>query len=179
MKDKLIFIVAVAAVIALVGIVFPQHTMNKAIAFEETVETALSDVNVQEKRRVDLVYNLADCVKQYDKYEADILKELADNMKMGNDSGEDVMTSLKAISYSYPELQSQKNYQNLMTELALSENLISQARQNYNQSVSNYRQYVRKFPHSFFLSMTGYEIKDYSRMKFEVSEDAPRDLFGN
>lgn len=48
-----------------------QSLQNKAVALEEQVNTASSDIKVQEKRRVDLVYNLADCVKQYDKHEAE------------------------------------------------------------------------------------------------------------
>ena len=66
MKEKLMVLGAVAAVILLVLLIFPQHTKNKAIALEETVETARSDIKVQEKRRIDLIFNLADCVKQYE-----------------------------------------------------------------------------------------------------------------
>ena len=178
MKEKLMILGTVAAVILLLGLVFPQHTRNKAIALEETVETAKSDIKVQEKRRVDLIFNLADCVKQYDKHEAETLTEMANSMNPGSDAG-DVIASLKAVSYSYPELQSQQNYQNLMTELALTENMISQSRQNYNLAVNHYKQYVRKFPQSTFISMTGYEVQDYERLDYKAPEDAPKNIFGN
>lgn len=179
MKEKLMILGAIIAVIALVVFVFPQHTRNKAIALEETVETAMSDIKVCEKRRVDLIYNLADCVKQYDRHEAETLKEMAEGMNPGSDTGNDVLASLKAVAYDYPELQSQKNYQNLMTELALTENMISQSRQNYNMAVNHYRQYVRKFPQSTFIAMTGYEVQDYERLDYGAPEDAPKDIFGN
>ena len=178
MKEKLMILGTVVAVVLLLFLVFPQHTRNKAIALEETVETAKSDIKVQEKRRVDLIFNLADCVKQYDKHESETLTEMANNMNPGSDAG-DVIASLKAVSYSYPELQSQKNYQNLMTELALTENMISQSRQNYNLAVNHYKQYVRKFPHSTFISMTGYEVQDYERLDYKAPEDAPKNIFGN
>ena len=178
MKEKLMILGTVAAVILLLFLVFPQHTRNKAIALEETVETARSDIKVQEKRRVDLIFNLADCVKQYDKHESETLKEMANNMNPGSDAG-NVIASLKAVSYNYPELQSQQNYQNLMTELALTENLISQSRQNYNLAVNHYKQYVRKFPHSTFISMAGYEVQDYERLDYKAPEDAPKNIFGN
>ena len=50
-----------------------QSSQNRAFALEEQVNTAQSDIKVQEKRRIDLVYNLADCVKQYDKHESETL----------------------------------------------------------------------------------------------------------
>ena len=55
-----------------------QSSQNRAIALEEQVNTASSDIKVQEKRRVDLVYNLADCVKQYDTHESETLKAIVD-----------------------------------------------------------------------------------------------------
>ena len=69
---KLILII-VAGILAVVmlGVFGVQSSQNKAFSLEEQVNTADSDIKVQEKRRVDLVYNLVDCVKQYDKHEAD------------------------------------------------------------------------------------------------------------
>ena len=55
-----------------------QGTQNKAFTLEEQVNTAQSDIRVQEKRRVDLVYNLADCVMQYDKHEAETLTAIVE-----------------------------------------------------------------------------------------------------
>lgn len=179
MKEKLMILGSIIAVLLLAFLVFPQHTRNKAIALEETVETAMSDIKVQEKRRVDLIFNLADCVKKYDRHEAETLTEMAKSMNPGSDSGNDVMASLKAVSYNYPELQSQHNYQNLMLELSLTENMISQSRQNYNLSVDHYRQYVRKFPQSMYISMTRYEVKDYERLDYGAPEDAPQNIFEN
>lgn len=66
-KLILIIVVGIAAV-ALMTVFGVQSSQNKAFALEEQVNTASSDIKVQEKRRVDLVYNLADCVKQYDRH---------------------------------------------------------------------------------------------------------------
>ena len=57
---------------------FIQSTRNCAITLEEAVKTATSDVKVQEKRRIDLIYNLVDCVKNYDAHEAEVLSGLAE-----------------------------------------------------------------------------------------------------
>ena len=91
-KMPLICIGAVIAVL-IMGFFWVQSFQNKAIGLEESVYTAESDIKVQEKRRVDLVYNLADCVRQYDAHEAETVTELADNMSKGN-SIENVSTSL-------------------------------------------------------------------------------------
>ena len=67
---KLPLIIAVGVIAIVIMSVFAvQSSQNKAIVLEEQVSTAMSDIKVQEKRRVDLVYNLVDCVKQYDKHE--------------------------------------------------------------------------------------------------------------
>jgi len=66
---KMILIVlAIIAAVALLCVFGVQSAQNKAYALEESVAAAMADVQVQEKRRVDLVYNLADCVMQYDKH---------------------------------------------------------------------------------------------------------------
>ena len=76
-KLGVIIAVGILAVI-MAGIFTVQGAQNKAFALEEQVNTAQSDIRVQEKRRVDLVYNLADCVMQYDKHEAETLKAIVD-----------------------------------------------------------------------------------------------------
>lgn len=172
-----LIIVAVLIAVAIASIFAVQSSQNRAIGLEETVHTAYSDVEVQEKRRVDLVYNLADCVKQYDAHESKTLTELAENMSKGN-SVENVSTSIAAITYSYPDLKSNKTYKQLMNELSITENLIAQSRENYNKSVGTYNKYVNKFPARIFLSWTGYEIEDFERLEFNAPSDAPQNLFG-
>ena len=84
LKIILISIISVLCVIIL-GIFAINGVQNKAINLEEQVKTASSDIKVQEKRRVDLVYNLADCVKQYDKHEAETLQAIVEGRsKDGN-----------------------------------------------------------------------------------------------
>ena len=80
MKNWKLPVIIVAGVLAVILLcVFAvQGSQNKAFALEEQVNTAQSDIKVQEKRRVDLVYNLADCVKQYDKHEAETLAAIAE-----------------------------------------------------------------------------------------------------
>lgn len=174
---KLPAIIGAAVVAVILTCVFAvQSAQNRAISLEEAVYTAESDIKVQEKRRVDLVYNLADCVKEYDQHESETLESLAGSMSSGN-SLEDVETSIAAITYAYPELKSNENYKELMNELTITENLIAQSRENYNQSVTAYNRYVKKFPVRVFLDWTGYVPQQFERLDYQAPEDAPKGLF--
>lgn len=70
-KMKLGIIITISAILVIVLAIFGiQSSQNRAFILEEQVNTAQSDIKIQEKRRVDLIYNLVDCVKEYDKHEA-------------------------------------------------------------------------------------------------------------
>lgn len=166
-------IIIAAALTFTVGI---QSAQNRAIGLEESVYTAESDIKVQEKARVDKVYNLADCVKQYDRHESDTLNQLADKMSKGNQI-ENVSTALAAVTYSYPELKSNENYKQLMQELTVIENQLSQYRENYNSNVKTYNSYVKRFPARVFLSWTGYKVQNFERLDYQAPVSAPTKLF--
>lgn len=154
-----------------------QSSQNKAFALEEQVNTAQSDIEVQEKRRVDLVYNLADCVKQYDKHEADTLTAIAEGRSSTSDI-ENVTMAITAVSEAYPELKSNANYKQFMNELSITENLIAEYRSNYNKQVKSYNRYVRTFPTRTFLSILGYEKQEYTYLEYDAPSTAPQNLFG-
>lgn len=176
-KLKLPLIIGAGVIAVILLCVFGvQSSQNKAIALEEQVNTAQSDIKVQEKRRVDLVYNLADCVKQYDKHEADTLTAIAEGRGSTGDI-ENVTTAITAVSEAYPELKSNENYKQLMNELAMTENLIAEYRSNYNKQIKEYNRYVRKFPTRMFLDMLGYEVMDYQYLDYNAPVDAPQNLF--
>lgn len=175
-----IVLIALAGIIAvsLMVVVGIQGVQNKAIALEEQVSSADSDIKVQEKRRINLVYNLADCVKQYDKHEADTLTAIVEKRGSAGDI-EDVTTAITAVSEAYPELKSNENYKELMNELSITENLIAEYRSNYNKQIKEYKRYVRKFPARVFLDMLGYEVQDYPYLDYDAPSDAPQNLFGD
>lgn len=175
---KLILII-VAGILAVVmlGVFGVQSSQNKAFSLEEQVNTADSDIKVQEKRRVDLVYNLVDCVKQYDKHEADTLTAIVEGRGSTGDI-ENVTTVIAAVSEAYPELKSNENYKELMNELSITENLIAEYRSNYNKQIKVYRRYVRKFPTRIFLDILGYEVQEYTYLDYDAPVDAPQNLFG-
>lgn len=174
---KVILIVAAGILaVILLGVFIVQSSQNKAIALEEQVNSADSDIKVQEKRRIDLVMNLVDCVKQYDKHEAETLKSVVEGRGKTGDI-EKVTTAITAVSEAYPELKSDSNYKELMNELSITENLIAEYRSNYNKQIKEYKRYVRKFPTRLFLSLLGYETQDYTYLDYDAPVDASQDLF--
>lgn len=177
-KNWKVMTIVAAGILAviLLGVFVIQSSQNKAFALEEQVNSADSDIKVQEKRRVDLVMNLVDCVKQYDKHEADTLKSVVDGRGKTGDI-ENVTTAITAVSEAYPELKSDSNYKELMNELSITENLIAEYRSNYNKQIKEYNRYVRKFPTRLFLSLLGYESQEYTYLDYAAPVDAPQDLF--
>lgn len=155
-----------------------QSSQNKAIALEQAVEIAESDIHVQEKRRFDLLPNLVDAVKQYDKHEAEVLQAIVDG-RSGAAGFENVSTAIAAVAEAYPELKSNENYKQYMTELATTENLIAQYRSNYNTQVGAYKRYIGGFPTRIFLDWTGYAPVEYEKLDYGAPADAPTNLFGD
>lgn len=174
-------IILLCIVLALVLIfVFVQTVRNRAIILEEAVKTALSDENVQEKRRVDLSYNLVDCVKNYDRHEAELLSKLAEKMQRGEETADrELQSTLHAVAFHYPELKSSELYRDLMNELSMTENLIARHRENFNAAVNDYHRYIRQFPANVLLPSLGYQEQSYERLHFTAPVDAPQNLFGD
>lgn len=173
-----VIIIAVIVAVALMFVFIFQGVQNHAIGLEEQITTAQSEIKIQEKRRADLIPNLVDCVQAYDEHEYNTLKDVIAQRGTNTDAAvQEVTTMINAVAEQYPQLQSNTNYQQLMTELATTENLIAQTRTNYNTWVSQYNTYIRKFPNSSILSMLGYERQTFEKLNFNVSSDAPTNLF--
>lgn len=175
-KMPIIVIGVIITIIIMLTFMF-MGVENNAIRAEEQVFVANSDVTVQEKRRVDLVYNLADIVKEYDKHESNTLKEVV--LARGESGGdiENASTVIKATAEQYPELKSNENYKELMNELSTTENLIAQHRSNYNRQIKEYNRMVRRFPNRQILSFLGYEKIDFGYLEYDAPQDAPQNLF--
>lgn len=150
---------------------------NKAIGIEEQIKAANSDIEIQEKRRVDLIYNLVDTVKEYDKHEYNTLKDVVAERGSKDSNISDVTTMISAVTESYPQLKSDGNYKQLMNELSITENKISNTRDNYNKQIREYNRYVRKFPNKQFLSLLGYETIDFDYLEFNTPSDSPQNIF--
>lgn len=179
MKVKLIIFGIIMTYIVLnIAIFFGVN--NRAVSLEEQVYKANSDIQIQEKRRTDLILNLVDCVKEYDKHEAEVIKaaveaRTSDQTEVGN-----VNTMLQAVAEAYPELKSNENYKELMNELSITENMIAEYRTTYNSQIRAYNKYVRKFPHKQILSVMGYEPIEFNYLEYSEAEtQSISNLFGD
>ncbi len=170
----LIIILAVVAVIALLGI----SSYNEIAKKGEAVDSAYADINVQLKRRTDLIPNLISTVKGYMAHEESIINSITEarsalvNAKTPKDQAKanseltNALSSLNVIVENYPDLKSNTNFIQLQDELAGTENRIAVSRKNYNDAVKDYNQSIIVFPKNIIASIAGFDKKDY----FEVSE---------
>lgn len=181
MKNKTTWIIVgiVLAVIFLIVGIFAGAN-NKAVFLEEQINGAQANINVAEKRRVDLVYNLVDAVQAYQDYEGKTLEAItAARSSVSNGDIDEAKVSINAVAEAYPELKANENYRQLMNELAMTENQIAQYRNNYNEQVRAYNKIIRSFPNNVILSILGYERIETTYTDYGAPVDAPQNLFDN
>ena len=179
MKKSVLIVLGIIEAALLLIAVSAVGINNRAISLEEQISGAEAQINVAEKRRVDLVYNLVDTVIAYQEYEGETMRAITEaraSARFGD--ADSAMTVLNAVSEQYPDLKANENYRQLMTELALTENSIAQYRNSYNEQVRAYNKFIRRFPNSLILSILGYSPIEAAYTDYDAPEDAPTDLFG-
>ena len=179
-KMVLIILAAIIGVFMLFGIV-AISSKNTAISLEESVQTAQSGIDVQLSNRFNKLSELAECVKQYDSHEYKTLVDVISSRgkQMSGAQAKECIAAFSRVEERYPELKSQANYKNLMTEISLTENHLAQHKKAYNEFVRDYKRHCRVFPASMFLSILGYEIQPfkYYEAAESVKDTKPLKLF--
>jgi LemA protein len=171
---KALITVAIIVAVVILAIVVVQSSRNRAIGLEEQIATAKSNIDVMQKRRADLIPNLIECVKAYDKHEYETLLAIIQARDTFSDhTTQELKTMIAAVAEAYPQLQSSENYRELMAELITTENQLANYRSNYNSQVRAYNRIIRQFPHNIFLNICGYYPVKYDYLDFESSPDAP------
>lgn len=157
----MIWIIVILAAIALYLFV----TYNSLVTAKVRIAEAFSQIDVQLKRRSDLIPNLVETVKGYTKHEREVLEEVTNaraalvNAKgveekaKANNQLADTLKSLFAVAENYPSLKASENYMALQEELADTENKIAYARQFYNSTVMDYNTKLQVFPTVLFGQM--------------------------
>ena len=181
MKTVLITLAAIIG-IGMIGLCMVMSSKNGAISLEENVNVAKSGIDVQLSNRFNKLHELASCVKKYDEHEYKTLMDVISKRGGKNMDGNGfkaTIANINAVAEKYPDLQSQKNYQFLMNDVAVTENHLSQMRKAANESIRDYNYHCRKFPTSFFLSFTGYKVRKYDMYEADssVMDTKPLDLF--
>ena len=172
MDLNLILIIAVVLIV-----LFVWFTYNSLATGKVRIKEAFSGIDVQLKRRVDLVPNLIETVKGYAKHEKQLLENVTKaraslmNAKSNAEKAQSdnmlssALKSLIAISESYPDLKASKNFLELQEELSDIESKIAYSRQFYNTNVSSYNSTLVNFPGSVIGNMFGYKQEEFFQTK--------------
>lgn len=159
----MIFYIVVGVI--LVALVLLWLNYNNLITLRERIKEALSTIDVQLKRRADLIPNLVETVKGYAKHEKELLENVtkarselvkASSLQQkaaANNQISEALKSIFAVAESYPDLKASQNFLELQQELSDTENKISYARQFYNSNVLAYNMAIKTFPGVIFANM--------------------------
>jgi LemA protein len=172
-------LIAVVVVIVLLGLWF-FGTYNGLVKFRNRTDNSWAQIDVQLKRRYDLIPNLVETVKGYASHERTTFEQVvaARNRAMAaggvqeKAQAENVLTAalrqLFALAEAYPDLKASTNFLDLQGQLTDTENKIAVARQIYNDSVLTLNNRVQTVPSNIVASMTGFKTREY----FEAPEEA-------
>lgn len=175
-SSMLIIIVVVLGIFALVVVAAVVGIYNGLVSKKVETENAWSQIDVQLKRRYDLIPNLVETVKGYASHERETLEKViqARNMAMGAQGvaqqaqAENVLSgalkSLFAVSEAYPDLKANQNFMSLQEELKATENRIGFARQHYNDTAAQLNVALERFPSNMVGNAFGFRAVDFFRL---------------
>jgi len=161
---------------------------NRVIRYENRIDNAWAQIDVQLKRRADLIPNLMETVKGYMNHERQTLEAVtkarsavmtakspqesinADNMLTG------ALKTLFAVSESYPDLKANQNFLQLQDELTHTEEKIAYSRQHFNDSVLQFNNTIETFPGNIFANMMGKKERQMLQIP-EASREVPKVSF--
>jgi LemA protein len=176
-----IIIIAIIVILAIVLI----GIYNGLIRSRVRVDEAWSDINVQLKRRYDLIPNLVETVKGYAKHEKSVLEDVtkarseAMNATGMHDKAEaenqlaGALKSLFAVSEAYPDLKANQNFLSLQSDITDTEDKIQASRRFYNGNVRDYNTKVQVFPTSIFAGMLGFTQRDFFEVENQAEVEKP------
>lgn len=183
----IVFVVIIGGIVMfLVGI------YNALVRLRNAVKNSYSQIDVQLKRRHDLIPNLMETVKGYMKHEKETLEAVVKARQQAIDvSGlenikdqaqienmlSSTLKSLFALSESYPDLKANENFLKLQEELATTENKISFARQYYNDNVMAYNNKTEMFPSNILAGMFRFEPAEFFEVESKAERKAPEVKF--
>ncbi len=163
-------------------------TYNKLVKLRENVDNAWSQIDVQLKRRFDLIPNLVETVKGYASHEKDTLTEVTqarasvgsarttEEAVEANNQLSSALARLLIVSEKYPELQANRNFTSLQSELTQIENTIAFTRQCYNDTVLLYNRKKKMFPANIISNMFKFVDGVYFKAE-EAAYTAPKVQF--
>lgn len=150
-KQTAITIGAVLVILLLVALgIFSGiiNIKNKGIRYEESITENLANINKEKTRKYSVFTNMVDAIESYNKYEGATLTQIIEARSSGDiEAGEQL---INILAEQYPELKSNDNYQQYLTEVSITENRIANYIELYNKELKEYRSWGRSFPASLF-----------------------------
>ena len=156
---------------------------NGLIRLKNRVDEAWADIDVQLKRRYDLIPNLVETVKGYAKHERELFTKVTEARSRAMQAGSlkdkaeaenmlsQTLKSLFAVAENYPELKASENFAKLQDELTDTENKIQAARRFYNGQVRDFNTKIQIFPNNLIANMLGFAPREF----FEIEEEEARE----
>lgn len=165
----------IIAVVVILAFVF-MYYFNRFVVLGNRIDNSLSQIDVQLKRRADLIPNLIETVKGYAKHETAAIKAVTDARKTlvsargteskvkANNVLENALGRLFAIAEAYPDLKANTNFLELQRELSSTEDRVAYARQFYNDSILTYNNLCKTMPGAFFAGIYGKKPREYIKI---------------
>ena len=185
MDLMVIIIVVILVIFVFVTLI---HMYNNLVKLRNLVKNSYSQIDVQLKRRNDLIPNLVETVKGYAGHEKGVLEEVtkartgvmnASNIQEASEADNQLTGALKtlfAVAENYPDLKANSNFQQLQTELSDTEDKISYSRQFYNDAVLKYNNTCQTFPSSLLARLFGFSQEDFFKAP-EAEREVPEVKF--
>lgn len=182
-------VLLVLGVVVVLALLWAILTYNTAVTMRQILKNAWSQIDVQLKRRHDLIQNLVEVAKGYMAHERETLENVIKARQQAVDAkglkdlqaAENFLTgalrSLFAVSERYPELKADNQMRRLHEELVSTENRIAFARQFYNDEAARYNAFLQSFPNNLFLPAFGFKTFDYFELESPDESQAPQVRF--
>lgn len=164
-------IVIIVIVIIIIGTVI--HMYNSLVGLRNRVKNSYSQIDVQLKRRNDLIPNLVETVKGYASHEKGVLEEVTkarasvmsassvEEVSAADNQLTDALKSLFAVAESYPDLKANSNFQQLQKELSDTEDKIAYSRQFYNDIVLKFNNSCQQFPSNLIAGLFDFKEEEF------------------
>ena len=181
----MIWVIVLIAIVLAVGLIFV-WLYNRFVRLRNRVDNAWAQIEVQLKRRWDLIPNLIETVKGYAAHERETFQNVTEARTRAQQASTPAQTAeaegilsqalgrLFAVAEAYPELQADENFRQLQTELAETENRIAVSRQVYNDTVLTYNNAVQTFPGVVLAGPFGFSNRDFFDVEDEAQREPPR-----
>lgn len=176
-KFRLIVLCIVLSVVFMLSMVLVSN-YNTVVKLEEEINESVGNIEVSQKRRIDLIPNFVDSVKDYKKFEGETLEKIIQARSQSNEGNVDQANkTISMVVENYPELKASDLYKNLQIELSTTENDIANYRRIYNLDVKTYNKKCKSFPTNIIINIMGYDVKEFEFTKYENSSQIPSNLF--